>query len=260
MRFDVITLFPDFVLQAMAVGVVGRALERQLIALECWNPRDYSSDNYRSVDDRPYGGGPGMVFMVEPLKGALAAALEHAAAKAQPGIPKAGRPVVLMSPQGRRFDQALARQWALGPGLTLVCGRYEGIDQRFIDHHVDLEVSLGDFVISGGEFAALAMMDAVTRLLPGVLHTSASAQEDSFMDGLLDCPHFTRPEIAEEGRVPEVLLSGNHAAIAQWRRKQSLGRSWLQRPDLLGKVALSKKDRALLSEFMAEHHTKIGVH
>ena len=155
MRFDVLTLFPDFVRQAMGVGVVGRALERGQVALSCWNPRDYTSDNYRTVDDRPYGGGPGMVFMIEPLRRALAAASADGAR----------RPVVLMSPQGRRFDQALARQWAAGPGLTLVCGRYEGIDQRFVDRHVDLEVSIGDFVLSGGELPALAVMDAVTRLL-----------------------------------------------------------------------------------------------
>ncbi len=250
MRFDVVTLFPDFLRQAMAVGVVGRALERERIALECWNPRDYSQDNYRSVDDRPYGGGPGMVFMIEPLRRSLQAA------RAVQNTPS---PVVLMSPQGRRFNQGMAREWAQLPGLTFVCGRYEGLDQRFIDKHVDLEVSLGDFVISGGELAALTMIDAVTRLLPGVLHTDASAEQDSFMDGLLDCPHYTRPEQSPEGPVPEVLLSGNHALIARWRRKQSLGRSWLNRPDLLAKVELSKKDRLLLAEFMGEHHARIGV-
>ena len=252
MRFDVITLFPDFLRQAMAVGVVGRALERERIALECWNPRDYSHDNYRSVDDRPYGGGPGMVFMVEPLR----LGLQAVRAAQGEGLRS---PVVLMSPQGRRFDQGLAREWARLPGLTLVCGRYEGLDQRFIDSYVESEVSLGDFVISGGELAALTMIDAVTRLLPGVLHTDASAEQDSFMDGLLDCPHYTRPEQAPEGAVPGVLLSGNHALIARWRRKQSLGRSWLVRPDLLAKVELSKKDRLLLAEFVAEHRIKIGV-
>jgi tRNA (guanine37-N1)-methyltransferase len=156
-----------------------------------------------------------------------------------------------MSPQGRRFDQALARQWAAGPGLTLVCGRYEGIDERFVARHVDLEVSIGDFVLSGGELPALAIMDAVTRLLPGVLHTDASAVEDSFMDGLLDCPHYTRPEQADEGEVPAVLRSGNHAAIARWRRQQSLGRTWEKRPDLLAKVELSAADRKLLAEYIA---------
>jgi tRNA (guanine37-N1)-methyltransferase len=240
-RFDVLTLFPDFVRQAMGVGVVGRALERGQVSLACWNPRDYTSDNYRTVDDRPYGGGPGMVFMIEPLRRALAAASADGAR----------HPVVLMSPQGRRFDQALARDWAAGPGLTLVCGRYEGIDQRFVDRHVDLEVSIGDFVLSGGEVPALALMDAVTRLLPGVLHTDASAVEDSFMDGLLDCPHYTRPEQADEGEVPAVLRSGNHAAIARWRRQQSLGRTWEKRPDLLAKVELSAADRKLLAEYIA---------
>jgi tRNA (guanine37-N1)-methyltransferase len=245
-RFDVLTLFPDFVRQAMGVGVVGRALERGQIALACWNPRDYTSDPYRSVDDRPYGGGPGMVLMIEPLQRALAAASAAGAC----------RPVVLMSPQGRRFDQALARQWAAGPGLTLVCGRYEGIDQRFVDAYVDLEVSIGDYVLSGGEVPALAVMDAVTRLLPGVLHTDASAVEDSFMDGLLDCPHYTRPEQAEEGEVPAVLRSGNHAAIARWRRQQSLGRTWEKRPDLLAKLELSAADRQLLAEYIAARHPR----
>lgn len=249
MRFDVLTLFPEIVRQTLSMGVVGRALERGRIDLHCWNPRDYAQDNYRTVDDRPYGGGPGMVFMIEPLRRALQAARMHAP----------GAPVVLMSPQGRRFDQSLAREWSGGVGLIFVCGRYEGLDQRFIDRYVDLEVSMGDFVLSGGELPALAIMDAITRLLPGVLHTDASAIEDSFMDGVLDCPHYTRPEIADEGAVPEVLLSGNHALIARWRRKQSLGATWLRRPDLLARLTLNKRDRLLLSEFMREHEAKIGV-
>lgn len=249
MRFDVITLFPDFVRQAMGVGVVGRALEKGRIAVGCWNPRDYTQDNYRTVDDRPYGGGPGMVFMIEPLRLALTAARERAAQA----------PVVLLSPQGRRFDQDRARAFAQMPGLIFVCGRYEGIDQRFVDSYVDDEVSIGDFVVSGGEVPALAIMDAVTRLLPGVLHTDASAIEDSFMDGTLDCPHYTRPELADEGAVPAILLSGNHAAIARWRRKQALGATWLKRPDLLGKLTLNKADRRLLVEFIDEHPTKFGV-
>lgn len=248
MRFDVLTLFPDVVRQTLAMGVVGRALERGRIRLQCWNPRDYTVDNYRTVDDRPYGGGPGMVFMIEPLRRALQAARAQSTA-----------PVVLMSPQGRRFDQSLARQWAGASGLILVCGRYEGLDQRFIDRYVDMEVSMGDFVLSGGEIPALAIMDAVTRLLPGVLHTEASAVEDSFMDGVLDCPHYTRPEIADEGAVPEVLLSGNHALIARWRRKQSLGVTWLRRPDLLARLTLNKRDRLLLSEYIREHEAKNGV-
>lgn len=248
MRFDVLTLFPDVVRQTLAMGVVGRALERGRITLQCWNPRDYTVDNYRTVDDRPYGGGPGMVFMIEPLRRALQAARAQSTA-----------PVVLMSPQGRRFDQSLARQWAGASGLILVCGRYEGLDQRFIDRYVDMEVSMGDFVLSGGEIPALAIMDAVTRLLPGVLHTEASAVEDSFMDGVLDCPHYTRPEIADECAVPEVLLSGNHALIARWRRKQSLGVTWLRRPDLLARLTLNKRDRLLLSEYIREHEAKNGV-
>jgi tRNA (guanine37-N1)-methyltransferase len=249
MRFDVITLFPDMVRQVMAVGVVGRALEKGRIALDCWNPRDYTEDNYRTVDDRPYGGGPGMVFMVEPLRKALAAAREKAGSA----------PVVLLSPQGRRFDQDRAREWATLPGLVFVCGRYEGVDQRFVDRYIDEEASIGDFVVSGGEVPALAIIDAVTRLLPGVLHTDASAIEDSFMDGVLDCPHYTRPEIADEGSVPTVLLSGNHAAIARWRRKQSLGLTWLRRPDLLGRLKLNKADQRLLREFMDELETNFGV-
>ena len=243
MRFDVLTLFPDLVRQAMSAGVVGRALEKGRIALNCWNPRDYTEDNYRTVDDRPYGGGPGMVFMIEPLRRALMAAREQA------GV----APVVLLSPQGRRFDQDRERQWAQLPGLIFVCGRYEGIDQRFVDAHVDEEVSIGDFVVSGGEVPALAIMDALTRLLPGVLHTDASAIEDSFMDGALDCPHYTRPELAPEGVVPAVLLSGNHAAIARWRRQQSLGRTWLRRPELLDDARLTKSDRQLLEAFRVQY-------
>lgn len=249
MRFDVLTLFPELIRAAMAVGVVGRALARGQVALECWNPRDFTEDNYRTVDDRPFGGGPGMVFKIEPLKRALAAAQEQAG----------GAPVLLMSPQGRRFDQDRARQLAALPGLVLVCGRYEGIDQRFVDRYVDEELSIGDFVLSGGELPALAVIDAVTRLLPGVLHTDASAIEDSFMDGTLDCPHYTRPEQAEEGAVPAVLLSGNHAEIARWRRKQALGATWRKRPDLLARLKLNKADRALLAEFVDEHRRKIGV-
>ncbi|GMU42349.1 MAG: tRNA (guanosine(37)-N1)-methyltransferase TrmD [Xanthomonadales bacterium] len=249
MRFDVLTLFPEFVRAAMAVGVVGRALERGRIALQCWNPRDYTEDNYRTVDDRPFGGGPGMVFKIEPLKRALAAAKEQSGSAL----------VLLLSPQGRRFDQARAREFAALPGLVLVCGRYEAIDQRFVDRYIDEEVSIGDFVLSGGELPALAVIDAVTRLLPGVLHSDASAIEDSFMDGLLDCPHYTRPEQAEEGDVPPVLLSGNHAQIARWRRRQALGVTWLKRPDLLARVKLNKTDRALLREFMDEHQAKFGV-
>lgn len=239
MRFDVLSLFPDFVRSAMTVGVVGRALERALIELRTWNPRDYTSDNYRTIDDRPFGGGPGMVMLIEPLRKALAAARADGASG----------PVILLSPQGRRFDQDWARELAAGQGAVLVCGRYEGIDQRFIDRYVDVECSMGDFVLSGGEVPALAVMDACTRLLPGVLHREASAEQDSFMDGLLDCPHYTRPEIADEGRVPEVLLSGHHAAIARWRLQQSLGRTAERRPDLLARRALSKAEAALLREY-----------
>lgn len=249
MRFDVITLFPDFVRQAMTVGVVGRALDRGIIALDCWNPRDYTEDNYRTVDDRPYGGGPGMVFMIEPLRRATLAARAQAPEN----------PVILLSPQGARFDQSRARRMAAGDGAVFICGRYEGIDQRFVDSYVDEELSIGDFVLSGGELPALAVMDAVTRLLPGVLHTDASAIEDSFMDGTLDCPHYTRPEKAAEGEVPAVLLSGNHAVIARWRRKQSLGATFTRRPDLFASLDLNKLDRVLFAEFLDEQKSKIGV-
>jgi tRNA (guanine37-N1)-methyltransferase len=243
MRFDVITLFPDEVMAALRFGVIGRALTREQVHVVCTNPRDFTTDAYRRVDERVYGGGPGMVMLLEPLKAALA----HVRA-ADPR----DAPLTLLSPQGVRFDQGQAQQLALQPRVILLCGRYEGIDQRFIDNFVAQELSIGDYVLSGGELGALVVIDAVTRLLPGVLNKSESAEQDSFTDGLLDCPHYTRPEKSPEGDVPEILKSGNHAEIARWRRQQSLGVTWLKRPDLLARRTLSAADTKLLSAFQAQ--------
>ena len=240
MRFDIITLFPEEFLRALSFGVVGRAIARGDVQVQCYNPRDFTTDAYKRVDERVYGGGPGMVMLLEPLKLAVAALRAADAAPA---------PLTLLSPQGQTFNQAQARAMSLRPRIILLCGRYEGIDQRFIDSYVDEEVSIGDYVLSGGELGALVVVDAVTRLLPGVLNKTASAEQDSFENGLLDCPHYTRPEKALEGDVPEVLKGGNHGEIARWRRMQSLGQTWLKRPDLLAKLTLSKVDLKLLAEF-----------
>ena len=245
MRFDVVSLFPEFVAQLAAHGVVGRAGERGLLSLHGWNPRDFAEGNYRRVDDRPFGGGPGMVMLIEPLRAAL-----RAARAADPAPAK----VVYLSPQGRRLDQAKVRELAAAPRLVLLCGRYEGVDERLLQAEVDEEISIGDYVLSGGELAAAVLVDAVARLLDGALGDAESAAQDSFEgDGLLDCPHYTRPVEHDLGAVPEVLLSGNHAQIARWRRQQSLGRTWLRRPDLLDEAALSKADRALLDAFRARY-------
>ena len=242
MRFDVISLFPEM-FDALRAGVTGRAIEQGLAQLVLWNPRDYTHDVHRTVDDRPYGGGPGMVMMVEPLKAAIEAA-------------RAAAPhsrVVYLSPQGRRFDQGAAQRMAQQDGLILIAGRYEGIDERLIDAFVDEEWSIGDFVLSGGELPAMAMMDSVIRLLPGALGHADSAEQDSFSDGLLDCPHYTRPEEILGRTVPEVLKSGNHKLIRQWRLQQALGRTWLRRPDLLEGRQLSDNERKLLDEFKRTH-------
>ena len=242
MRFDVLSLFPDFIRQAAEVGVVGRGIERGLLSVQAWNPRDYATGSYRRVDDRPFGGGPGMVMLPEPLSACLAAARAADPAQAH---------VVYLSPQGRLLTQARARELALLPRLLLVCGRYEGVDERFIAREVDEELSIGDYVLSGGELAAAVVMDTVGRLQPGVLNDAESAAQDSFEDGLLDCPHFTRSEALGTEGVPPVLLSGDHAAIRRWRRQQSLGRTWLRRPDLLAGRDLAAEDRRLLAEFQA---------
>jgi len=247
MHFTVVTLFPEMVAEVARHGVVGRAAERGLIELDIENPRTYATDTHRTVDDRPYGGGPGMVMKFEPLAAALASARARQA-KASP--------VVCLSPQGTLFDQATARRFAKLPGVVLLAGRYEGIDERLVEAEVDEELSLGDFVLSGGEVAAMAVIDATTRMLPGVLGDADSAVQDSFMDGLLDYPHYTRPETIEGRAVPPVLLSGDHARIARWRHKQALGRSYQRRPDLVDKLELSDEQQALLDEYLREPGTE----
>lgn len=242
MRIDVVTVFPDFVPGVVEWGVVARAAQAGRLQLVTWNPRDYATDRHRSVDDRPYGGGPGMVMRFEPLAGAL----RQARAAAAPA------PVTYLSPQGRRLDQELARELAGRDRLILLCGRYEGVDERLIDAEVDEELSIGDFVLSGGELAAMVVVDAVARLLPGVLGHEDSAEQDSFAGGLLDCPHYTRPERVEGRSVPAVLLGGDHQAVARWRRKMALGQTWLRRRDLLDPQALTAEDWRLLQEFIDE--------
>lgn len=244
MRIDVISIFPPMFEAVTAYGVTGRAVARGLLTVEVWNPRDFTSDRNRTVDDRPYGGGPGMVMMAAPLAATLAAAR---AAQA-PGVK-----VAYLSPEGRRLDQAGARELAARPGLILLAGRYEGVDERLLETAVDEEWSIGDYVLSGGELAAMVMIDACARLLPGVLGHEDSASQDSFSDGRLDCGHYTRPEEYAGRRVPEVLLSGNHEHIRRWRLKQSLGRTWLKRPDLLERLSLDTEQQRLLEEFQREY-------
>ena len=243
MRIDVLTLFPDFIRDAAAVGVIGRAQQRGLLTVQGWNPRDYTHDNYRRIDERPFGGGPGMVMSNQPLRDCLAAMRAAADAPTR---------TIYLSPQGTRLTQARVRELAELPRLILLCGRYEGIDERLIAAEVDEEISIGDYVLSGGELAAAVLIDAVGRLQDGALNDAASAAQDSFENGLLDCPHYTRPDDFAGEPVPPVLLSGDHAAIARWRRKQSLGRTWLRRPDLLARVQLDRTDRALLDDFRRE--------
>ena len=245
LRFDVITLFPEMFAALTASGITRRALERGLWQIECWNPRQWTQDVHRTVDDRPYGGGPGMVMMASPLEQAIAAAKVGAGGTAK---------VICLSPQGRRIDQRHVVELAASDGAILLCGRYEGIDERLMERCVDEELSLGDFVLSGGELAAMALMDACIRQLPGALNDEASAMEDSFAAGLLDCPHYTRPEIYEGRAVPDVLLSGNHERIRRWRLKQALGRTWQRRPDLLETRVLSSEEADLLAEFKREGH------
>lgn len=243
MRIDVVTLFPEFVRQCAGFGVIGRAVERGLLQLEAWNPRDRADGGYRRVDDSVCGGGPGMVMLIEPLRRTLAAARQAATEPA---------PVIYVSPQGTRLTQDKVRQLAALPRMILLCGRYEGIDARLIEHAVDEELSIGDYVLSGGELAAAVVIDAVGRWQEGALGDARSAEQDSFTDGLLDCPHYTRPVHDEYGDVPAVLLSGDHAAIDRWRRKQALGRTWLRRPDLLDALKLDAAQRDLLEEFKLE--------
>lgn len=247
MRFDVITLFPELFAPFQTSGVTRRAFESKAVDVRLWPLRDFAEDNYRRVDDRPYGGGPGMVMLVEPLERALAAIRAD-----QVALGGAPAPVILFSPAGRPLTQERVAALAQGPGAVLVCGRYEGIDQRFIDAHVDEELSLGDFVLSGGELPALALLDAVARLQPGVLNDAQSHIQDSFSDGMLDCPHYSRPEQLPDGRgVPPVLLSGHHADIARWRRERQLEFTARRRPDLIAAARaagrLSRADERFLA-------------
>ncbi len=243
MRIDVITLFPDFVADCGGIGVIGRAQERGLLQVRAWNPRDYATDAYRRVDERPFGGGPGMVMLIDPLRAALQAARGDDAKLAR---------TMYLSPQGTRLTQEKVRELAGRERIILLCGRYEGVDERLLEHEVDEEISIGDYVLSGGELAAAVLIDAIGRLQEGALNDAQSAEQDSFSEGLLDCPHYTRPEEHEFGRVPAVLTSGDHAAIRRWRRKQALGRTWLRRPDLLEKLKLNLEDKKYLLEFQSD--------
>lgn len=246
MQFDVITLFPEMFSALTESGITGRAFEEKRCSLALWNPRDFTHDKHRTVDDRPYGGGPGMVMMAQPLDAAIVAAKKR---QAQSHI--ADAPVIYLSPQGKPLDHEKIMALSAAKGMILLCGRYEAVDQRLIEKHVDEEISLGDFVLSGGEIPAMALMDAVIRQLPGVLHDALSAVEDSFVSGILDCPHYTRPPQYEGVAVPEVLMGGNHAKIARWRRQQALLMTMRKRPDLLRKAdeagQLSAEDKAFLS-------------
>lgn len=246
----VVSLFPQMFDVLRAGGVTARAFAQALLTLEVWNPRDFTRDRHRTVDDRPYGGGPGMVMLVEPLKRAIRAALADIGEDAHR---------VYLSPQGRPLTQSRVAALADRPRLVLVCGRYEGVDERLVEAEIDEELSLGDFVLSGGEIAALALIDAMARLKPGALGHADSAREDSFADGLLDCPHYSRPEEVDGRRVPEVLLSGDHEAIRRWRLKQALGRTFTRRPELLEGRALDEEQQALLDEYLAERHDRAGL-
>jgi tRNA (guanine37-N1)-methyltransferase len=246
-QFDVVTLFPEMFDAVTDSGVTGRARERKLFELVLWNPRTYAANSYRTVDDRPYGGGPGMVMMAAPLEKAV-----NAARQRQKSAGAKRNRVVHLSPQGRRLDHQAVMELAALDGLVLLAGRYEGVDERLIARAVDEEISIGDYVLSGGELAAMVVMDAIVRQIPGALGDADSAGQDSFVNGLLDCPHYTRPEVYEGEPVPQVLLSGNHADIARWRLKQALGRTWQRRPDLLEERVLSDEERTLLDEYRKE--------
>ncbi len=251
MQFDVITIFPEMFDAVTRHGITRRALEEGRFGFAAWNPRDFVQDNHRTVDDRPYGGGPGMVMLADPLEACIDAAVER-----QQSMGVAAPTVVLMSPQGERLTERLVQELHAVPGLVLIAGRYEGIDERLISRRVHREVSIGDFVASGGELPAMVVMDCIVRRLPGSLNDAESAAQDSFSAGLLDWPHYTRPEEWKGSRVPDVLLSGNHAAIARWRRKEALGRTWERRPDLLQGLELSKEDAKLLEEYRFERQSQ----
>lgn len=248
MQVAVVTLFPRMFEAVERWGITSRALQRGILALECINPREYACDRHHRVDDRPYGGGPGMVMMVQPLRDAIVAARTRLGE---------GSHTVYLSPQGRRVDQAAIAELVGRQRVILVCGRYQGVDERLLEGEVDEELSVGDFVLSGGEVAAMLLVEAMTRLLPGALGNEESASCDSFANGLLDCPHYTRPEVSDGLRVPPVLLSGNHDAIRRWRLKQALGRTWQRRPDLLREAQLDEEQRALLAEFVSEQQETV---
>lgn len=251
MRLDVVTLFPEMFAALTQFGVTGRAFKAEACSLHCWNPRDFVSDNYRTIDDRPYGGGPGMVMLPGPLESTL-----FAARSAQQGAGINAAHVVYLSPQGKTLTDAKVRELSVRPGLILLAGRYEGVDERVLMRQVDEEISLGDYVVSGGELPAMMLLDAIIRLLPGVLGDDQSAAQDSFATGLLDCPHYTRPEDYAGMRVPDVLMSGNHKEINRWRLKQALGRTWQRRPDLLVGRILSKEESRLLAQYQQEQDAK----
>lgn len=239
MRIDVVTLFPDFVLQVIQNGVIARAAQKKLIDVHCWNPREFSTDKHQRVDDRPYGGGPGMVMTIQPLADTLNAVK----------LKNNGK-VVYLSPQGKQLSQRMLQQSATQKSKIFICGRYEGIDQRFLDYFVDEEWSIGDYVISGGELAAMVCIDAITRLIPGSLGSDESAEQDSFGDGLLDCPHYTRPNVYQGHAVPNTLLNGNHQAVEDWRDQQKLGQTWLRRPDMIHNKDLTIHQQTLLEDFI----------
>ncbi|GEM81110.1 tRNA (guanosine(37)-N1)-methyltransferase TrmD [Vibrio superstes] len=243
MWVGVISLFPEMFRSVTDFGVTGQAVKKGLLSVETWNPRDFTQDKHRTVDDRPYGGGPGMLMMVQPLRDAI-----QTAKQAAPGKTK----VIYLSPQGRKLDQQGVEELATNENLLLICGRYEGVDERIIQSEVDEEWSIGDFVMTGGELPAMTLIDSVSRFIPGVLGDFASAEEDSFANGLLDCPHYTRPEVLDGKEVPAVLKSGNHKDIRRWRLKQSLGRTWLRRPEMLENLALTDEQEHLLAEFVME--------
>lgn len=247
MKIGIISLFPEMFQAITHYGVTGRAVKNGLLAVMYWSPRDFAYDRHKTVDDRPYGGGPGMLMMVQPLREAI-----HAAKSALGDDTK----VIYLSPQGRKLDQNGVCELSKHDKMIFVCGRYEGIDERIIQTEIDEEWSVGDYVLSGGELPAMVMIDAVARFIPGVLHHESSAEEDSFANGLLDCPHYTRPEVLDGLAVPDILMSGHHEEIRRWRLKQSLGRTWLRRDDLLNNLALTDEEQRLLTEFKNEHSNK----
>ncbi|WP_068546032.1 tRNA (guanosine(37)-N1)-methyltransferase TrmD [Thalassotalea crassostreae] len=246
MRIEVISLFPEMFTAITESGVTGRAIRNGLIDFNIWNPREFTVDKHRTVDDRPYGGGPGMLMMVQPLRDAIKAAKQSAGDDAH---------VIYLSPQGRKLDQAGVRELSTHKKLVLIAGRYEGIDERLIESDIDEEWSIGDFVLTGGELPAMTLIDAVARFVPGVLGHNQSAEQDSFSDGLLDCPHYTRPEVLEDKSVPKVLLSGNHENIRKWRMQQSLERTWTRRPELLTNLALTEEQEKMLNAIKAKHQS-----